>query len=202
MNTHFTENLKTLLSQSLREQQGSYTIQQIFEHFPTTTELLEVTEQQLISIKGIGRAKARQITALLHLAKIITIPNLNGSTIRTPNDVYTLLSPELIHLTKEHFICLCLNTKNRLIHKEIISIGTLNAALVHPREVFQAAIKRCSASIICVHNHPSGDSSPSKEDIILTKRLAEAGNILGIEVLDHVIIAKKEYYSLKENGNL
>jgi DNA repair protein RadC len=86
-----------------------------------------------------------------------------------------------------------------LIHKEIISIGTLNAALVHPREIFQAAIKRCSASIICVHNHPSGDSSPYKEDVILTKRLVEAGEIQCIEVLDHVIIAGKRYYSLKEN---
>ncbi|MGO4119089.1 JAB domain-containing protein [Rhizobium ruizarguesonis] len=94
-------------------------------------------------------------------------------------------------------MCLFLNTKNRLICKETVSIGSLNAAIVHPREVFRAAIKRCSASLICAHNHPSGDATPSTEDLILTKRLREAGEIIGIEVLDHVIIGGNRFYSLE-----
>lgn len=113
---------------------------------------------------------------------------------------FDLLEPELRYATKEHFICLFLNTKNRVIFKEIISIGSLNAAIVHPREVFRAAIKRCSASLICAHNHPSGDPNPSPEDVELTKRLARAGEIVGIEVLDHLIIGGNTFVSLKEKG--
>jgi len=200
MNSNQNENLKSLLSQLLRERQGSYTIQQLFEQFPTTSELLDATEQQLTEIKGIGMCKARQVTAILKLAKALTAPNHEQYVIRSPNDVHSLLSSELSHLTKEHFICLLLNTKNRLISKEVISIGSLNAAIVHPREVFRAAIKRCSASLICVHNHPSGDSTPSPEDIALTKRLVNVGEIVGIDVLDHIIIGTGNFVSLKERG--
>ncbi|MDU2209876.1 MAG: DNA repair protein RadC [Eubacterium sp.] len=118
-----------------------------------------------------------------------------------PQDVFNLLEPELRFEQKEHFICLFLNSKNCLIFKEIISIGSLNAAIVHPREVFNAAIRRCSASLICAHNHPSGDPEPSQEDIALTKRLKAAGEIIGIDVLDHVIIGNNQFYSLKEHGH-
>jgi DNA repair protein RadC len=200
MNTQYNENLKSLLSQSLRERQDSYTIQLLFEQFPTTSELLDATEQQLSEIKGIGISKARQVAAMLKLAKALTVPNHEQYIIRSPNDVHSLLTSELTHLTKEHFVCLFLNTKNRLIFKEIISIGSLNAAIVHPREVFRAAIKRCSASLICAHNHPSGDPTPSPEDSNLTKRLVSAGEIIGIEVLDHIIIGENSFVSLKERG--
>ncbi|WP_029192852.1 RadC family protein [Paenibacillus harenae] len=200
MTVQHKENLKSLLSQSLREQQNSYTIQQLFEKFPTITELLDITEQQLTTIKGIGISKARQISAVLKLAKALTIPNEDSYTIRNPQDAHSLLAPELSHLTKEHFVCLFLNTKNRLITKETISIGSLNAAIVHPREVFRAAIQRCSASIICAHNHPSGDSTPSPEDISLSKRLVSVGELVGIEVLDHIIIGSGNFVSLKERG--
>ncbi|MET3290923.1 UNVERIFIED_CONTAM: DNA repair protein RadC [Brevibacillus sp. OAP136] len=202
MNEYRKEELKRLLSESLRERQDSYVIQELFHQFPTTTELLDVSEQQLVTIKGIGLGKARQITALLKLAKALTTPTYDQFTIRTPKDVYDLLEAEFRYQTKEHFTCLFLNTKNRVIFKEIISIGSLNAAIVHPREVFRAAIKRCSASLICAHNHPSGDSTPSSEDIILTKRLVDAGEIIGIEVVDHIIIAGNRFYSLKEHGHL
>lgn len=202
MNEFHKEELTRLLSESLRERQDSYVIQELFQQFQTPSELMDVSEQQLMTIKGIGIGKARQITSLLKLAKALTIPVHNQFTIRTPKDVFDLLEPEVRYQTKEHFICLFLNTKNRVICKEIISIGSLNAAIVHPREVFRAAIKRCSASLICAHNHPSGDSTPSTEDLILTKRLQEAGEIIGIEVLDHVIIGGNQFYSLKENGHL
>jgi DNA repair protein RadC len=199
---HVKENfLRQLVSESLRESNNSYTIQELFQRFPTATELMDVSEQQLVSIKGIGKGKARQITAMLKLAKVLTLPDQDQHIIRSPKDVFTLLESDLRYEQKEHFICLFLNTKNRLIFKEVISIGSLNAAIVHPREVFHAAIRRCSASIICAHNHPSGDPEPSIEDVNLTKRLIAAGEIIGIEVLDHVIIGGNRFYSLKEHGH-
>jgi DNA repair protein RadC len=107
---------------------------------------------------------------------------------------------ELRYLQKEHFVCLFLNTKNQVISQETLSVGTLNASLVHPREVFRAAIKCSSASLICVHNHPSGDPTPSPEDIGLTRRLVEAGELIGISVLDHIVIGDRKFVSLKEQG--
>lgn len=193
--------LRDLVSESLRESSDSYAIQELFNRFPTTKELIGASEQQLLSIKGIGKGKARQITAMMKLAKILTSPEPCQHTIKSPQDIFHLLEPELRFEQKEHFICLFLNTKNRLIFKEIISVGSLNAAIVHPREVFHAAIRRCSASLICAHNHPSGDPEPSHEDIALTKRLDAAGELIGIDVLDHVIIGNNQFYSLKEHGH-
>lgn len=128
------DEVRRLVSESLRESNDSYTIQELFERFPTASELMDVSEQQLLSIKGIGKGKARQITAMLKLAKALTYPEQSNNAIRSPKDVYNLLEPELRFEQKEHFICLFLNTKNRLIFKEVISIGSLNAAIVHPRE--------------------------------------------------------------------
>ena len=101
---------------------------------------------------------------------------------------------------KEHFMCLYLNARNQMIHREVISVGSLSASIVHPREVFCIAIKHCAASIILGHNHPSKDVSPSKDDIELTRRLKNAGEILGIEVIDHIIISENDFTSLKEKG--
>ncbi|WP_240421400.1 JAB domain-containing protein [Paenibacillus periandrae] len=167
MNDYYNEELKRLISESLRERPDSYLIQQLFDQFPTTTELMDVSEQQLIRIKGIGVSKARQITAMLKLATKLTIPTQDNPIIRSPKDAFELLEPDFRYLNKEHFTCLFLNTKNRVIFKEIISIGSLNAAIVHPREVFRAALKRCSVSILCGHNHPSGDSTPSPEEVVV-----------------------------------
>lgn len=201
MNDYNHSELKSLLTESLCERPGSYIISEIFSRFPTVSELYEVNEQQLIQIKGIGIGKARQLLAMLKLAKALTTPNIQERyTIRSPQDVFNLLEPDLRHLQHERMICLFLNTKNHLIFKEVISIGSLNASIVHPREVFRAAIKRASASIICCHNHPSTDPAPSPEDIRMTSRLVEAGSIIGIEVLDHIIIGGSSFYSLKEKG--
>lgn len=155
-----------------------------------------------MSIKGIGKVKARQIMSALKLARFLSAPTNISLIIRSPQDAWQLLSPDMAYLQKEHFVCLFLNTKNHVISRETISIGSLNAAIVHPREVFRAAIKRAAASIICIHNHPSGDPTPSSEDIQLTKRLVEAGAIVGIEVLDHIVIGCDSYCSLKERGLL
>lgn len=101
-----------------------------------------------------------------------------------------------------NYICLYLNTKNQVIHRQTIFIGSLNSSIVHPREVFKEAFRRAAASIICLHNHPSGDPAPSREDIEVTKRLVECGRIIGIEVLDHIIIGDHKFVSLKEKGHI
>ncbi|CAG7644926.1 hypothetical protein PAESOLCIP111_04847 [Paenibacillus solanacearum] len=200
MHPNKRDELKHLISESLREKPDSYTVQSLFEKFPTIPELMDASEPLLMNIKGIGWGKARQLTALFKLVKTLSIPSHDQCMIRSPKDAFDILEPELRYSTKEHFICLFLNTKNRVLHHEIVSIGSLNAAIVHPREVFRAAIQRCSASIICAHNHPSGDSTPSPEDISLTKRLVSVGELVGIEVLDHIIIGSGNFVSLKEQG--
>ena len=166
-------------------------------------QLVDRSTEELMSIKGIGPAKALQLQAGIELGRRIARSAMEDRVvIRHPRDVAELLAEELRYLKKEHFVCLFLNTKNHVIGRETLSIGSLNASIVHPREVFLAAIKRSSASLICVHNHPSGDPSPSPEDIEITRRLSEAGEIIGIEVLDHVIIGDRDYVSLKEKGLL
>jgi DNA repair protein RadC len=163
--------------------------------------LVDMSKDQLTQIKGIGDAKALQIQAGIELGRRLARCKLDETvTIRTPEDVANLLMEELRYLQKEHFVCLFLNTKNHVIGQETLSMGSLNASIVHPREVFKAAIKRSSASIVCVHNHPSGDPTPSPEDVQMTNRLIEAGSIIGIEVLDHIIIGDQRFVSLKEQG--
>lgn len=165
--------------------------------------LVEMNIDQLTALKGIGQAKALQVQACIELGKrLVRTSQPDKVTIHSPQDVADLMMEELRYLQKEHFVCLFLNTKNHVIGQETLSIGSLNASIVHPREVFLAAIKRSSASIICVHNHPSGDPTPSPEDIQITRRLVEAGEIVGIEVLDHVIIGDLTSISLKERGYL
>ena len=119
--------------------------------------------------------------------------------ISTPTETIPMLA-DIKDEQKEFFVCLYLNARNQVIHKEVISIGSLSASIVHPREVFTVAVQHHAASIILAHNHPSGDVSPSKDDIDLTHRLREAGNIMGIEVPDHIIIATGDFVSLKEIG--
>ncbi|MDB5053462.1 MAG: repair protein RadC [Bacilli bacterium] len=163
--------------------------------------LVDMSLDQLVQIKGIGSAKALQIQASIELGRRLARTSMNEKiTIRSPQDVASYLMEDLRYLQKEHFVCLFLNTKNHVIAQETLSIGSLNASIVHPREVFRAAIKRSSAAIICVHNHPSGDPTPSPEDIQITARLVEAGQIIGIEVLDHIILGDQNFISLKEKG--
>ncbi|WCN38559.1 RadC family protein [Aneurinibacillus uraniidurans] len=163
--------------------------------------LKSVSLEELTTIKGIGSAKALLILAGLELGRRIALPPLNRVAVRSPKDVADVMMEELRYHTQEHFVCLYLNTKNQIIGKDTVFIGSLNSSVVHPREVFHKAIRRSSASVICLHNHPSGDPIPSKEDIDVTRRLREAGKILGIELLDHVIIGDGRFYSLKEKGH-
>jgi DNA repair protein RadC len=121
--------------------------------------------------------------------------------VQTTKDIVAQIS-FLREYKKENFVVLYLNSRNELLNKEIVSVGTLNASLVHPREVFEPATRIFAAQIILAHNHPSGDSGPSEDDLDLTKRMVEAGKILGIEVIDHVIISENNYFSFKEEKML
>jgi DNA repair protein RadC len=123
-----------------------------------------------------------------------------GPALCCAGDIAALASPDLVHLDREQFVALHLDPKNRLISREVVSIGHLTAALVHPREVFKAAILANAASIAFVHNHPSGDPEPSRDDIELTRRLVKAGDLLGIPVVDHVVVASRGHVSIAERG--
>jgi len=163
-----------------------------------SSRLSTVSIRDLQAVQGIGPAKACQLLASLELGRRVFRPEEEPAfLIKKPEDAATL-TRELANARKEHFCTLYLDTRNRVIRKETISIGTLNASLVHPREVFQPAVESSAASVVLVHNHPSGDPEPSREDLLLTKRLVTAGEIMGIDVLDHVIVAKRSFVSLRE----
>lgn len=166
--------------------------------------LAQASHEELTKLRGIGQVKALELHAAFELGRRLAVSgnSLDRRTIRLPRDVADLMFPELSHLTQEHFVCLFLNTKNHVIGKQTIFVGSLDASIVHPREVFKEAIKRSSASVICLHNHPSGDPTPSREDIAITKTLREVGELVGITLLDHVIIGDNKYVSLKEQGYL
>lgn len=162
----------------------------------------DISLNKLIKIKGIGKTKAIELLVLFELAKRINKKK------EKPRVKYT--NPKVIYenskylfegLLQEHFYCLYLNTKKELIERKLLFMGTLNKSIVHPREIFKNAYLLSASSIICVHNHPSGDSTPSKDDIILTNSLVDIGKIQGVQIIDHIIIGN-DYYSFYENGNI
>ncbi len=155
--------------------------------------------EELSEIPGMGIAKSCQIIAAIELGKRIAIkPKEKRINVKSPNEVASLFLEEMRYLKKEYFKILLLNTKNEIIMIETISVGSLNSSVVHPREVFCTAVKKSACSVIAVHNHPSGNPAPSQMDIEITKRLMEAGELLGIKVLDHLIIGDGIFVSLKE----
>ncbi|PFH90240.1 MULTISPECIES: DNA repair protein RadC [unclassified Bacillus (in: firmicutes)] len=163
--------------------------------------LMNASVEEISNIKGIGEAKAVQLIATFELGKRINRLQYDERfMIKSPDDCAEFMMDEMRFLEQEHFVCLYLNTKNQVIARETIFKGSLNASIVHPREVFKEAFRRSASSIICLHNHPSGDPTPSREDIEVTKRLVECGKIIGIELLDHIIIGEHKYVSLKEKG--
>ncbi len=166
----------------------------ILQKFPTE-KLLNASIKELSEIHGLGKVKACEIIACLEFGRRI-LKGKKATLILSPKDVWENCQDIRNH-KKEHFVVFFLDTRNQQIQREIISIGTLNANLVHPREVFEPAILHNAAQIIVCHNHPSGNPEPSDEDLAITRRLQEAGKILGIEVLDHVIVTKTTFLSIK-----
>lgn len=197
------ELLAILLRTGTKKESVLQLSNRLLQSFDGLRLLKEASVEELSSISGIGRAKAVHIMAALELGRRVhKLVYEDRYVIRTPEDGANYLMEDLRFLNQEHFVAMFLNTKNQIIHKQTIFIGSLNASIVHPREVFKEALKRSAASLICAHNHPSGDPSPSREDIEVTKRLCECGKLIGIEVLDHLIIGDQKYVSLKEKGYL
>jgi DNA repair protein RadC len=164
--------------------------------------LYDVSVHELVEINGIGEAKACVILAAVELGRRIgQVRNPGRPVISSPADVERLLRGRIANLDRENFVVVLLNIKNEVIETSTVSVGTLSASLVHPREVFKPAIRASAASVVLAHNHPSGEVEPSQEDREVTRRLGEAAGILGVEVLDHVILGDG-YFSMKEHGML
>lgn len=176
---------------------------ELLDTFKTLRSIDSASLRELSLTKGLGTAKIAQIKAAFELGKRLMGESSDGRPVFSSSSaLYSYFAPRFKNLKKEYFFCVLLDVKNRLIREHRISEGTLTNSPIHPREAFTAAIKESAASVIFIHNHPSGDPEPSKDDIAVTERLKAAGDITGINVLDHLIIGDGRYVSLKEKGVL
>lgn len=192
------ELLQLVLGRGVAGESVAITAQKLLSHFGSLQKISEASIEELSEIKGIGPAKAAQIKAVFEISRRLTTqtPPYKNKELTDPEKVYQLVKSKLKDYHKEHFYIITLNSRNQSIAE--VSVGSLNASIVHPREAFAEAIKNKAASVIFIHNHPSGDPEPSEDDLIITKKLVESGKILGIEVIDHIIITKTEFLSFKE----
>ena len=175
--------------------------QELLAKFGNVKAIGQATIEELSQIKGIGLAKAAQIKACFELGRREELePEFKNFDIKDPETVVKAIRASIKDKAKEHFKLILLNPRNKIIGISTISIGILNASLVHPREVFKDAIMHTAASVVLAHNHPSGDPEPSEDDLKITKKLVDSGKILGIEVLDHIVIGKNNFCSFKERG--
>jgi len=196
------EILAVILGRGIAGESVTVTAQRLLSHFGGLKGLAQATVEELSKVRGIGPAKACQIKAAFELAsRLEGYPETGvNPMIKNPAEVVAMVRNRLKSKKKEYFLSVLLDSRSQIIKICEISIGSLDTSIVHPREVFKEAISASAASVIFVHNHPSGDTTPSTEDIVLTKRLVEAGQIIGIEILDHVIIGDPDWTSLKSKG--
>jgi len=195
------EIIALILGRGIAGESVMVTAQRLLGRFGSLGGIAGASVEELTQVKGIGLAKASQLKAAFELANRLESPAAaEKPLVKTPEDVAGLVTGRLKGKKKEYFLAILLDTRSRLIKVSEVSIGSLDASVVHPREAFKEAISASAPSVIFTHNHPSGDTTPSEDDIKLTRRLAEAGEIMGIDVLDHVIIGDKAYLSLKREG--
>lgn len=185
-----------------REKSALEMSREILHIFADLGAIEDATVSELSAVRGMGAAKIAQLKSAFELGRRRIMNGKSGKGARprfqNSKDVYEYYMPRLSGLKKERFLCVLLDSKNRFFRDTVVSEGTLTASLVHPREVFRNAIKEAAASVIFVHNHPSGDPSPSRDDLEITRRLVETGKIIGIPVLDHVVIGNNTYCSVLE----
>lgn len=196
-----SELLSLVIGTGLRGESVIVTSQKLISRFGSLSGVLNASLADLMHVKGVGFAKGAQLKACFEIARRILASDLvnEGIVAMRPSDVYTIVKSLITQHSKEHFLVLSFDSRNRFLGSDTVAVGILNANIVHPRETYEAAIRRHAAQVILSHNHPSGDCNPSDEDIVVTKRLVQAGKILGIEVVDHVVVSKHEYFSFKEN---
>ena len=197
------ELLAILIGGGSQKESALALAQRLLATFGSLHRLAQAGNRELLAIEGIGPARAAQVRAGLALGRRLAAePVAPGIPIKGSQQVFGHFHERLKGLKKETFICLLLDTKHSLIREQQVAVGSLNESLVHPREVFQPAIAESAAGVLFVHNHPSGDPTPSAQDRQLTQRLCEAGKLVGIEVLDHIIIGRDAYYSFVEHGEI
>lgn len=195
------ELLAVVLARGSRHASGLVLAFRLLEGFGDILTLGRASLDDLKKVPGIGVAGASQLVAAFELGKrFARVSGTPGDSIRGPQDIAKLFVDDMKHFDKEHFKAALLNTKNQILKVVTVSIGSLNASIVHPREILKPAISASAASIILVHNHPTGDPTPSSEDIEFTRRFAKCGELIGIQLLDHVIIGNNNFKSLKECG--
>lgn len=194
------ELIAILLSTGSRELSVLDLADQILIRHKGVQGLKDLSIDELSQQKGIGRAKAASIVAAVELGKRVFAGNSEyRPVIEGSEDAAELLMKRMRGLDREYFLVILLNQKKAVLGIETVSIGTLNGSLVHPREVFKPAIRRSASTVILAHNHPSGSCEPSEQDLLVTQRLKEAGRMIGIDVIDHIIIGEDRYYSFREN---
>jgi len=197
------ELIAILLRTGSRKESAIALANRLLAKFESLKGIAQATVEELSTIDGLGLAKAAQLKAAFELGKRLALTSdENRPAISCPGDAASLVMERLRYEDKEHFLALFLDSRHRVISYRTISIGNLQANLVHPREVFKEAVSRSAAALIAVHNHPSGDPSPSEEDYAITTRLKDAGDLIGINLLDHLIIGAGKFVSLKEEGAL
>lgn len=198
------EILAILLKTGMKNKSSKDLATQILSKINTIQELKNIKLEELTKIEGIGITKASVILAAIELGNRINqkIENLKQIKVTDPEIIFEYYKNKIGEKKQEYFYCIYLDNQKKIISDKLLYIGTLNFSVVHPREVFKIAYQMSAAAIICIHNHPSGNILPSKQDKELTSRLKEIGKLLGIEICDHLIISKDRYYSFFENGEI
>lgn len=194
------ELIALILGRGTRGEPVMMIAQKLLSQFGSLKNIAEASVEDLQKINGLGLAKASQIKACFEIANRINAPvEIQTRTIvKSAKDIYVLLKPAIGHFVKEHFIVVSCDTRGGVIAMDTVSIGILNASIVHPREVFEVAIRRHAYSIILAHNHPSGNTEPSDADIAVTNKMYEAGEIFGVKMIDHIIVTQHAFSSLRE----
>jgi DNA repair protein RadC len=195
------ELLALVLGRGIQGESVLVTAQKLMSTFGSLEGVLDASLADLQKMRGMGVAKATQLKACLEIARRVSeVKQETSKFAKQASDIFDILKNKIGFQTKEHFVVLSFDVRHKYLGMDIIAVGILTANIIHPRETFEAAIRRHAAYIIVSHNHPSGDCTPSDEDLEITKRLVESGKVLGIQMMDHVIVSRDSYLSFANEG--